>query len=362
MATQIKQRRDTAANWTSVNPVLAQGEPAVETDTGLEKVGDGATAWASLKYRAPLVSPIQAAKTADYSFTLADALAGKRVIANKATAIAFTILPQGTGGGQVAWQSENELSGFNRNDGLLTLTPGSGVTFIGSVLTFAKGTGFTAVRTASNEWVVLPFSAGSASAPVVDEGASTNVTFSTLTDPDGDGKNYRLAKWTVDGTLVVTTTGEVDALAVAAGGPRGSNNYCSGGGGAAVRGKITLAAATHTVLVGAWIGDSSPGSLSKIGELRARGGSPPPTPTTGYGDSVYPGHANGDGGGAGGPASSGVAGIGVTDDISGSAVEYGKGGQSITSTAAVANTGQGANGQAASTHGADGVVYARWEI
>lgn len=50
MATRIQLRRGTAAAWTSSNPVLAAGEPAVETDTGNLKVGDGTTSWASLPY------------------------------------------------------------------------------------------------------------------------------------------------------------------------------------------------------------------------------------------------------------------------------------------------------------------------
>ena len=50
MATQIQLRRDTAANWTSTNPTLAQGEPGLETDTGKIKYGDGSTAWTSLAY------------------------------------------------------------------------------------------------------------------------------------------------------------------------------------------------------------------------------------------------------------------------------------------------------------------------
>ena len=48
--TQIQLRRDTAANWASVNPVLASGEPAFETDTGKFKIGDGITAYNSLDY------------------------------------------------------------------------------------------------------------------------------------------------------------------------------------------------------------------------------------------------------------------------------------------------------------------------
>ena len=38
MAYQIQKRRDTAANWTSNNPVLAQGEEGIETDTKKSKL------------------------------------------------------------------------------------------------------------------------------------------------------------------------------------------------------------------------------------------------------------------------------------------------------------------------------------
>ena len=50
MADLIQIRRDTAANWTSANPTLAQGELGVETDTDKIKVGDGSTTWSSLSY------------------------------------------------------------------------------------------------------------------------------------------------------------------------------------------------------------------------------------------------------------------------------------------------------------------------
>lgn len=48
MADKIQVRRDTAANWTSANPTLAQGEIGFETDTTIIKIGDGSTAWNSL--------------------------------------------------------------------------------------------------------------------------------------------------------------------------------------------------------------------------------------------------------------------------------------------------------------------------
>ena len=56
MADKIQLRRDTAANWTAANPVLAQGEAGIEIDnlgTSLpvkEKIGDGVTEWDSLPY------------------------------------------------------------------------------------------------------------------------------------------------------------------------------------------------------------------------------------------------------------------------------------------------------------------------
>ena len=53
MATKIQVRRDTAANWTSANPTLSDGEIGYETDTGYMKIGDGTTAWSSLSYFTP---------------------------------------------------------------------------------------------------------------------------------------------------------------------------------------------------------------------------------------------------------------------------------------------------------------------
>lgn len=50
MSVTIQFRRDTSANWSSTNPVLAQGELGLVTDTGQYKIGDGSTAWNSLTY------------------------------------------------------------------------------------------------------------------------------------------------------------------------------------------------------------------------------------------------------------------------------------------------------------------------
>jgi len=44
-------RRDTAANFTSADPILLLGEWALETNTEKIKIGDGSTAWTSLGYK-----------------------------------------------------------------------------------------------------------------------------------------------------------------------------------------------------------------------------------------------------------------------------------------------------------------------
>lgn len=43
-------RSDTAATWTSTNPVLLMGEIGVESDTGKAKIGNGVQNWVALPY------------------------------------------------------------------------------------------------------------------------------------------------------------------------------------------------------------------------------------------------------------------------------------------------------------------------
>ncbi len=52
MATRMQQRRGTAAQWSSANPILAAGEIGFETDTGKFKIGNGSSNWSSIVYYA----------------------------------------------------------------------------------------------------------------------------------------------------------------------------------------------------------------------------------------------------------------------------------------------------------------------
>lgn len=50
MAVQIQLRNGTASQWTLANPILAEGEFGLETDTALFKIGNGVDDWNSLPY------------------------------------------------------------------------------------------------------------------------------------------------------------------------------------------------------------------------------------------------------------------------------------------------------------------------
>ena len=75
MTTRIKLRRDTAANWESNNPILALGEPGLDTTNNQVKYGDGVTAWNLLAYasssNADTTQSVFAALTTRSDFTVA---------------------------------------------------------------------------------------------------------------------------------------------------------------------------------------------------------------------------------------------------------------------------------------------------
>jgi hypothetical protein len=50
MSIQVQLRRGNATDWTTANPILAQGELAVELDTLKFKIGNGVSHWNTLPY------------------------------------------------------------------------------------------------------------------------------------------------------------------------------------------------------------------------------------------------------------------------------------------------------------------------
>lgn len=56
-------RRGTSAAWTAANPILQNGEPGYETDTGLLKVGTGIATWSALPYFSGNIVPVDTSVT-----------------------------------------------------------------------------------------------------------------------------------------------------------------------------------------------------------------------------------------------------------------------------------------------------------
>jgi len=57
---KIQWRRGTAAAWTAANPVLSEGTPGFESDTGKFKVGDGVKDWKTLAYQGDVAGGVAA--------------------------------------------------------------------------------------------------------------------------------------------------------------------------------------------------------------------------------------------------------------------------------------------------------------
>ena len=68
MATRMQQRRGTASQWTSANPVLNAGEMGWESDTNKFKIGDGTNHWADLDYFADINSTVNPAFGSSITF------------------------------------------------------------------------------------------------------------------------------------------------------------------------------------------------------------------------------------------------------------------------------------------------------
>ena len=211
---------------------------------------------------------------------------------------------------------------------------------------------------------------------VVDEAACTGATFTTLLNPDGDGKNYRLGTWTTATLkqLAALSPGLAEIACIGAGG--GGAYRAQGGAGAVRWGSFWIPAGVHAITVGTGgvQGDNtgSDGGWSAIGDLlRAGGGmggmggnasqataakSAPDGGGSGGGMQINTWGGPVDGGGAGGSGFPGSPTTGVILRITGFAVEYGK--------VAAPNTPGSSGGAGANVaeNGADGALYVRWEI
>jgi hypothetical protein len=101
----MKQRYDTAANWTTANPTLLAGEIGIESDTKKWKLGDGSTAWTSLGY-------IPGLSISAYPLVNADIASNAEIAVSKlADGAARQLLQTDAAGTGVEWASNIDIPG-----------------------------------------------------------------------------------------------------------------------------------------------------------------------------------------------------------------------------------------------------------
>lgn len=255
----------------------------------------------------------------------------------------------------------------------------------------------------------------------IDEAATSGCAFTTLTNPDGDGKNYRLASFTstTGGSLVVTQSGLAQVLVIGGGGgaawtQTGSGAAGGGGAGGVIQTELYVPSGTHAISVGTKGANGGSGSRayagsgSAIGTLISVAGGGAGSGTSGAGSAGASGgggdsrdistyaigqgfagragvYINGpSGGGAGGAGYSGKdagqdggdwtrGGPGKISNLTGSSVTYARGGTggNVTGGPGVwpdpVAYGDGGNanyggGAFPSKQGGDGAVFIRWEV
>jgi hypothetical protein len=205
MTVQIKLRRDTAANWVSVNPTLASGEPGLETDTLKVKYGNGIDPWVTLPYPQNNVTQAPAATLTGVTLapnvtnssltsvgtlvnltvtnTITGSISGNAGTANRATAVAGGIT------NQLLYQTGANTTGFISvpavSNTFLSWS-GSGFAWVSSSTVAAAGT-LTGTALASNvvtsSLTSLGTLTGLTSSGAVAVNSSSGITTSSTTFP-----------------------------------------------------------------------------------------------------------------------------------------------------------------------------------
>ena len=182
MATRMQQRRGTAAQWTSANPILNAGEMGWESDTNKFKIGDGTNHWANIDYF------IDSNSTSNPAF-------GSSIVFEGTTANEFeTTL-------QITDPTEDRTITFPNATGTVVLADGSGNITVSGDLT-VSGTTTTINSTTIN-----------ATTGIVFEGTTANDYETTISvvDPTAD---RQIEFPNVSGTVV--TTGNLSATGASA--------------------------------------------------------------------------------------------------------------------------------------------------
>jgi hypothetical protein len=184
---RMQQRRDTAANWTGANPVLASGELGLETDTGKFKIGNGTSVWSSLPY-VGVVSSVNGetgnvvldatsvsavASVNALSGTISISAGDNITVSTAGSSITISAAPGGvvsvngaTGAVSLTTADLTAVSSVNQLSGTITIAAGDNVTVstAGSTITIQAGGGGGAVDSVNGSTGTIVLSAADVTA------------------------------------------------------------------------------------------------------------------------------------------------------------------------------------------------------
>jgi len=167
MATRMQQRRGTAAQWTSANPILNAGEMGWESDTNKFKIGDGTNHWADLDYFIDQSSTVNPAFGSSITFEGATANAFETTLqVTDPTADRTITLPDSTGTVVVADGSGNVTVSGNLTVNGTTTTIDSSTISVTNSFTFegatadAYETTLTVADPTADRTITLPNASG----------------------------------------------------------------------------------------------------------------------------------------------------------------------------------------------------------
>lgn len=164
MSVTIQLRRGTAAQWTSTNPILAEGELGYETDTLAYKIGDGTSAWSALTYTV-LTGTFNSILTNAYAAGTDPSAPGAGTMLYYSKDIAGRLMPKFVGPSGL----DSTLQPAIFSNGMLIITPAATTAF--SVL---GGPTFTAVGTVSTPALAVGSLRSTTRRSIVTSAASAN--------------------------------------------------------------------------------------------------------------------------------------------------------------------------------------------
>lgn len=228
MATRMQQRRGTAAQWTSANPILNAGEMGWESDTNKFKIGDGTNHWADLDYFIDQSSTVNPAFGSSITFEGATANAYETTLAvTDPTADRTITLPDATGtvvvadgSGNVTVSGNLTVQGSTTTIDSTTISLVSGFVFEGATANDYETT-LQAIDPTADRTITLPNATGTVitTGNLFDTGATaaelgylSGVTSAIQTQLDGKSGTAHTHLLAAGATDVTASAAELNVL------------------------------------------------------------------------------------------------------------------------------------------------------